>query len=75
VVLLGYVLTLVAVGRALRAVYVDAPTEEPRPGAGVRPTEWSAGGFTAGILMAAYVLFANPIHGLAVQGAEALGLR
>lgn len=76
--LLGWVLGLVAAVSTLRVLYIQSPPEDSRRGPMVLPavTILSTLG-VAGLclVMVAYGVFANPIMGLADQGAEALGLR
>jgi hypothetical protein len=63
----------------LRVLYIQNPLEEARRGAGaalpVLTGLSTAGVVVFCVVIAAYGLFANPIMGLADQGAEALGLR
>jgi len=62
-----------AVLRDLRLVYLASPGEAVGP---VSRNRFALGGAaTAGAVLIAYTFFANPISGLAVQGAAALGLR
>lgn len=75
--LLGWVLGLVSVVSTLRVLYIQSPVEDRR-GTTILPalTVLSTTGAVAlcGVIVA-YGVFANPIMGLADQGAEALGLR
>jgi NADH-quinone oxidoreductase subunit N len=72
--LLGSLLSVAAVVRTLRVLYLELSPEEGR-GPGTRRTvSWAAGPFVPALLVLAYGLLANPIHNLAVQGAAALGL-
>jgi NADH-quinone oxidoreductase subunit N len=76
--LLGWVLGLVAAVSTLRVLYIQSPLEEARRGSMVLPvltTLSTAGAMTLCAVIVAYGVFANPIMGLADQGAEALGLR
>jgi len=65
-----------AVLRDLRLVFL-APAGEPVPRGAVAGQGWLAmgGAGLAAVVVVAYVFFANPISGLAVQGAAAVGLR
>jgi NADH-quinone oxidoreductase subunit N len=76
--LLGWVLGLVAAVATLRVLYIQSPLEDSRRGTMILPvlTRLStAGALALCVVIAAYGVFANPIMGLANQGAEALGLR
>jgi NADH-quinone oxidoreductase subunit N len=76
--LLGWVLGLVAAVGTLRVLYIQSPLEDSRRGTMILPvlTRLSTAGAVAlCVVIAAYGVFANPIMGLADQGAEALGLR
>jgi len=77
--LLGSVLSLVAALGTLRVLYLQSPPEEGRRAVGFALPAWtsvsSAGAVAFCVVIAAYGAFANPILGLAYQGAEALGLR
>jgi NADH-quinone oxidoreductase subunit N len=77
--LMGWILGLVAAVGTLRVLYIQNPLEEARRGAGaalpVLTGLSTAGVVVFCVVIAAYGLFANPIMGLADQGAEALGLR
>jgi len=62
----------------IRVLYLLNPPEEGRRGLVALPvwTRFSAVGAVAlCVLVAGYGVFANPIFGLADQGAEALGLK
>jgi NADH-quinone oxidoreductase subunit N len=76
---LGSVLSLAAVIGTLRVIYIQSPPEEGRRAAGLALPAWtlvsSAGAVALCVAIVAYGVFANPILGLAYQGAEALGLR
>jgi NADH-quinone oxidoreductase subunit N len=78
--LLSGIICTVACGRALRLIFLEGVDEQPRRrhaldfGSSADALRFAAG-LAAGFLIAAYGLFANAIHGLAVQGAAALGLR
>jgi NADH-quinone oxidoreductase subunit N len=77
--LLGWAMSLAAALGTLRVLYMQSPLEEGRRGQIValplltRLSSWGAVALC--FVIAAYGLFANPIMGLADQGAEALGLR
>jgi NADH-quinone oxidoreductase subunit N len=74
---LGSLLSLAAALGTLRVIYIQSPPEEGRRGLGLPPwTRFSTAGAVAlcAVILAAGA-FANPILGLASQGAEALGLR
>jgi NADH-quinone oxidoreductase subunit N len=72
--LLGWVLSLAGAVRLLRAVYLEGPAPEARRGGRAPAPVWAVGPLVPAALVLAYGVFANPIHGLAVQGATALGL-
>ena len=76
---LGSVLSLAAVISTLRVIYIQSPPEEGRRAAGFALPAWtlvsSAGAVALCTALLAYGALANPILGLAYQGAEALGLR
>jgi NADH-quinone oxidoreductase subunit N len=76
---LGSVLSLAAVLGTLRVIYIQSPPEEGRRAAGFALPSWTAlstgGALALCTAIVAYGVFANPILGLAYQGAEALGLR
>ena len=68
--LLGAAAALWAVVRVLAGAWLEPVEDEHRlPGAG-----WPLSAALAAILVLGYGVFAYPIHGLALQGAEALGL-
>jgi NADH-quinone oxidoreductase subunit N len=77
--LLGTVLSLAAALGTLRVLYIQSPPEEGRRAAGFAlPTLTfvsSAGAVALCLAILAVGAFANPIMGLAYQGAEALTLR
>lgn len=76
--LLGWVLGLVAAVSTLRVLYIQSPLEDTRRGAMALPvvtTLSTVGAAALCLVIVAYGVFANPIMGLADQGAEALGLR
>ena len=77
--LLGSVLSVVAALSTLRVLYLQSPPEEGRRAVGFALPAWtfvsSAGAVAVCVAIVAYGAFANPILGLAYQGAEALGLR
>jgi NADH-quinone oxidoreductase subunit N len=77
--LLGWTLGLVAALGTLRVLYVQSPLEDARRGAAAALPVLSrlstAGVLAFCLVIAAYGVLANPIMGLADQGAEALGLR
>ena len=78
--LLGSVFSVVAAIGTLRVLYLQSPPEaDGRRASGTALPTWtfvsSAGAVVICVLMLAYGAFANPILGLAYQGAEALGLR
>lgn len=78
--LLSGIICVVACARALRLIFLEVVEEAPRRrsayefGSAADVLHFGAG-LAAAVLLASYGLFANPIHGLAVQGASALGLR
>ena len=71
--LLGSLLALAGVIRLLRFVYLDAG-EHARPGRGRGMPAWVSAALAPALLVLVYGLLANPIHGLAIQGAAALRL-
>ena len=77
--LLGAVMSVGAAVGTLRAIYLQSPPDESRRAAGARLPVLtrlsSLGAVALCIAIAGYGVFANPILGLANQGAEALGLR
>ena len=77
--LFGSALSVVAALGTLRVIYLQSPPEEGRRAAGFALPAWtfvsSAGAVVVCVAIVAYGAFANPILGLAYQGAEALGLR
>jgi len=77
--LLGAVMSVAAAVGTLRAIYLQSPPDESRRAAGARLPVLtrlsSLGAVVLCIAIAGYGVFANPILGLANQGAEALGLR
>ena len=77
--LLGAVMSVAAAVGTLRAIYLQSPPDEGRRAAGARLPVLtrlsSLGAVVLCIAIAGYGVFANPILGLANQGAEALGLR
>jgi len=74
--LLGSLLSVVAAVRVIRLLYLESVPDQPRPARGVRsPAQtWSAEALTPAVLVLLYSLLANPISGLALQGAAALKL-
>ena len=76
---LGALLSVAAAIGTVRAIYLQSPPDESRRAAGARLpvlTRLSTVGAVAlSVTIAGYGLFANPLIGLADQGAEALGLR
>ncbi len=75
--LVGSILSLVAAVGTIRSLYLQSPLEESRRGMPLPAwTRFSAAGAVAmcGVL-AGYGLLANPILGLADQGARGLGLK
>ena len=76
--LLGSIFSVVAAIGTLRALFLLNPVEEARRGVAALPvwTRFSAAGALAiCAVLAAYVIWANPILSLADQGAKGLGLR
>lgn len=76
--LLGWVLGMVAAVSTLRVLFIQSPLEDARRGTMVLPvltTLSTAGAVVLCAVIVAYGVFANPIMGMADQGAEALGLR
>jgi NADH-quinone oxidoreductase subunit N len=76
---LGSLLSSAAALGTLRVIYIQSPPEEGRRAAGFALPAWTAfstaGAVVLCLAIVAYGVFANPILGLAFQGAEALGLR
>lgn len=76
--LLGSVLSTAAALGTIRVLYLQNPPEEGRRSAVALPawTRFSAiGAIAMCVVIGGYGLLANPIFGLADQGAEALGLK
>jgi len=77
--LVGSVLSLAAALGTLRVLYLQSAPEEARRAASLAHPGLtfvsSAGAVLVCVVIVAYGAFANPILGLAYQGAEALGLR
>jgi NADH-quinone oxidoreductase subunit N len=72
--LLGSLLALFGVVRAIRQIYLE-PGPEPARGGRVRARQsWSPVALAPAVLVLLYSIFANPISGLALQGAAALKL-
>jgi NADH-quinone oxidoreductase subunit N len=73
--LLGSLLSLFAAFRVVRLVYLEAGPEQ-RPGRGQRAParSWSPGALVPAIMVLLFTALANPISGLALQGAAALKL-
>jgi NADH-quinone oxidoreductase subunit N len=74
--LLGSLLALFGVVRVIRQMYLE-PGPEPSRGGGARArtrVSWSPAPLAPALLVLLYTLFANPISGLALQGAAALKL-
>ena len=74
--LLGSLLSVVAAVRVIRLLYLESGPEQPRAGRAARmPAQtWSPGVLAPAVLVLLYSLLANPISGLAMQGAAALRL-
>jgi NADH-quinone oxidoreductase subunit N len=72
--LLGSLLALLGVVRLLRLMYVEAGPDQPRTGRRAPAPVWSPGPLIPAALVLLYLFFANPISGLAAQGAAALHL-
>jgi NADH:ubiquinone oxidoreductase subunit 2 (subunit N) len=71
--LLGSLLALVGVVRVIREMYLE-PGPEPSRGARAPARRWSPAPLAPALLVLLYTLLANPISGLALQGAAALKL-
>jgi NADH-quinone oxidoreductase subunit N len=72
--LLGSLLALFGVVRVIRQMYLE-PGPEPSRGARARThVSWSPAPLAPALLVLLYTLLANPISGLALQGAAALKL-
>src|SRR5262249_61055938 len=74
--LLGSVLSVVAAVRVIRLVYLESSPDQPRAGRAARTAErtWSPAALVPALMVLLYSLLANPISGLALQGAAALKL-
>jgi len=74
--LLGSLLSVVAAVRVIRLLYLESGPDQPRTGRAVRmPAQtWSPGVLAPAVLVLLYSILANPISGLAMQGAAALRL-
>ncbi|HEY4026692.1 MAG TPA: proton-conducting transporter membrane subunit [Candidatus Dormibacteraeota bacterium] len=72
--LLGSLLALFGVVRAIRQVYLDPGPEPARGGRARAQVSWSPVALAPAVLVLLYSIFANPISGLALQGAAALKL-
>jgi NADH-quinone oxidoreductase subunit N len=73
--LLGSLLALAGVVRLILVMYLEAGPEQVRPArARGAPAWWSVGLLAPAVFVVLYSLFANPISGLALQGAAALKL-
>jgi len=74
--LLGSLLSVVAAVRVIRLLYLESGPDQPRTGRAVRmPAQtWSPGVLAPAVLVLLYSILANPISGLAMQGAAALKL-
>jgi NADH:ubiquinone oxidoreductase subunit 2 (subunit N) len=70
--LLGSLLALFGVVRVIRQMYLE-PGPDTSRGARAR-TSWSPAPLAPALLVLLYTLLANPISGLALQGAAALKL-
>ncbi|HKA10695.1 MAG TPA: proton-conducting transporter membrane subunit [Candidatus Dormibacteraeota bacterium] len=74
--LLGSLLSVVAAVRVIRLLYLETSPDQPRTGRGARMPErtWSPVTLVPALMVLLYTLLANPISGLALQGAAALKL-
>src|SRR5499427_3053750 len=74
--LLGSLLSAVAAVRVIRLLYLETSPDQPRTGRSLRTTErtWSPAALAPALMVLLYSLLANPISGLALQGAAALKL-
>ena len=74
--LLGSLLSVVAAVRVIRLLYLESSPDQPRAGRTLRTTErtWSPAALAPALMVLLYSLLANPISGLALQGAAALKL-
>ena len=74
--LLGSLLSVVAAVRVIRLLYLETSPDQPRAGRGARMPErtWSPAVLVPALMVLLYTLLANPISGLALQGAAALKL-
>jgi NADH-quinone oxidoreductase subunit N len=71
--LFGSLLALAGVVRLLRVVYLEGG-EHPRAGRGRGMPAWVSAFLAPALLVLLYGLLADPVHGLAIQGAAALRL-
>ena len=73
--LLGSLLSLVAAVRVIRLLYLESSPDQPRAGrARTAERTWSPAALAPALMVLLYSLLANPISGLALQGAAALKL-
>ena len=73
--LLGSLLSLVAAVRVIRLLYLESSPDQPRAGrARTAERTWSPAALAPALMVLVYSLLANPISGLALQGAAALKL-
>jgi NADH-quinone oxidoreductase subunit N len=74
--LLGSLLSVVAAVRVIRLLYLESSPDQPRAGRAARTAErtWSLAPLVPALMVLLYSLLANPISGLALQGAAALKL-
>lgn len=74
--LLGSILSVFAAVRVIRQLYLENVQDPVRAARGARASArtWSPWALAPGLIVLVYFLFANPISGLAIQGAAALKL-
>jgi NADH-quinone oxidoreductase subunit N len=72
--LLGSLLALFGVVRVIRQMYLEPGPEPARGGRARARPSWSPVPLAPALMVLLYVVLANPISGLALQGAEALRL-
>jgi NADH:ubiquinone oxidoreductase subunit 2 (subunit N) len=72
--LLGSLLALSGVLRVIRQMYLEPGPEPSRGARGGARISWSPAPLAPALLVLLYTLLANPIIGMALQGAAALKL-
>jgi NADH-quinone oxidoreductase subunit N len=72
--LLGSLLALFGAVRVVRLIYLEGGSEQARASGSGTAAGWSPGPLAPALVVLLYGLLANPVYGLAVQGAAALRL-